>query len=179
MLSGELYDYADPELVGARLRARRLVRALNASSDDDPEERARIVAQLFGRVGVGFAIEPPFRCDYGSNIRIGDRVFINFNCVFLDTAPVEIGDHVQIGPSVQIYTVNHPLDATARRSTVEYGRPVRIGDDVWIGGGAIVLPGVSIGARSVIGAGSVVTRDVPEDALAAGNPCRVIRSLRG
>ena len=176
MLRGELYDYSDPELAGARLRARRLVRALNAS-EDDSGERARIAGELFGRIGAGSAIESPFQCDYGSNIQIGERVFVNYGCVILDSALVAIGDHVQLGPGVHIYTVNHPLDAIARRSTVEYGRPVRIGDDVWIGGSTVICPGVSIGDRSVIGAGSVVTRDVPKDVLAVGNPCRVIRSL--
>ena len=121
-------------------------------------------------------MQPPFFCDYGSNIQLGERVFFNFNCVVLDVCCVTIGDHTLIGPAVQIYTATHPLDAAQRR-LAESGKPVEIGSDVWIGGGAIILPGVRIGARTVIGAGSVVTRDVPDEVFAAGNPCRVIRHL--
>jgi maltose O-acetyltransferase len=122
-------------------------------------------------------IEPPFFCDYGSNIRMGDRVFFNFNCVILDPGLVTIGSDVQLGPAVQIYTATHPLGHAARRAGPELAKPVTIGSDVWVGGGAIILPGVTIGARSVIGAASVVTADVPEGVLAAGNPCRVIRTI--
>ena len=121
-------------------------------------------------------MQPPFYCDYGSNIHLGQRVFFNFNCVVLDVCPVRIGDFTLFGPSVQIYTATHPLDATLRR-TQEYGKPVTIGSDVWVGGAAVICPGVTIGARSVIGAGSVVTRDIPEEVFAAGNPCRVIRGI--
>jgi maltose O-acetyltransferase len=123
------------------------------------------------------AITPPFSCDYGRNIRLGSAVYFNFNCVVLDVAPVTIGNHVLFGPAVQIYTAYHPLDAAERRSGIEYGKPVVLGDDVWVGGGAIVCPGVTIGAGAVIGAGSVVTRDVPPYVLAVGNPCRVLRDL--
>ncbi len=122
-------------------------------------------------------IEPPFFCDYGTNITLGKKVFMNFNCVVLDVAPVQIGDFVLLGPAVQIYTATHPLQAAQRRLGLESGKKIIIGPDVWIGGGAIICPGVSIGARSVIGAGSVITKDIPEDVFAAGNPCQVRRPL--
>ncbi len=176
MLAGELYDPADPELAAARRRARDLCRALNATGDGDADERRRLLRELFGAGGETVRLEPPFFCDYGSNIELGEGVYFNFNCVVLDVCPVRFGSFSLFGPAVQIYTPLHPLDAAARRGA-ESGKPVDIGADVWVGGGAIILPGVRIGARSVIGAGSVVTRDVPDDVFAAGNPCRVIRSL--
>ena len=126
--------------------------------------------------GDGAVIRPPFHCDYGYNIRIGPGVFFNFNCVVLDVCEVRVGDFTLFGPAVQIYTATHPMNALLRR-TQESGKPVEIGSDVWVGGGAILCPGVKIGARSVIGAGSVVTRDIPEGVFAAGNPCRVIREI--
>jgi maltose O-acetyltransferase len=177
MLRGELYNAADRDLVLARRRARNLTKALNDSRDDDEAVRARIIAELFGSSGAATWIEPPFYCDYGANIHLGSSVFFNFNCVVLDVARVDIGDNVLIGPHVQIYTATHPLDAATRRAGLELGKPIRIGSDVWIGGSAVINPGVSVGARSVIGAGSVVTRDIGEDVFAAGNPCRVIRTL--
>jgi len=176
MLAGEPYDPLDPELVAARERARDLCHALNATRARDVEVRRRILRELFGKGGDSAWVEPPFYCDYGSNIELGERVFFNFNCVVLDVCPVRIGSFTLFGPAVQIYTPMHPLNAELRRR-VEYGKPVEIGDDVWVGGGAIILPGVRIGSRSVIGAGSVVTRDIPEGVLAAGNPCRVIREI--
>ena len=177
MVSGQLYDPSDAELVAARRRARELSRALNEVPSADRERRARLLGELFGAAGAGLGIEPPFYCDYGRNIRVGMNVFFNFNCVVLDVAPVHLGDHVLVGPAVQIYTATHPLSARERRAGLEAGAPVDIGSDVWIGGGAIVLPGVRIGAGSIIGAGSVVTRDVPAGVAAAGNPCKVIRVL--
>lgn len=176
MQAGELYNAMDPELVALRAHAHRLCRALD-DARDHPAARQQILGELIAARGEGVTIEPPFFCDYGFNIAIGARSFVNFNCVLLDVARIDIGAHVLLGPGVQIYAATHPLDAVLRR-TVEYGAPVRIGDDVWIGGAAIVCPGVSIGARSVIGAGSVVARDIPEDVLAVGNPCRVVRALR-
>jgi maltose O-acetyltransferase len=176
MLAGELYDPLDPELSAARARARDLCWALNATREHEADERRRIVRALFGEGGETAWIQPPFFCDYGSNIRLGARVFFNFNCVVLDVAEVRIGDFAQFGPSVQIYTATHPFNAELRRRQ-EFARPIAIGADVWVGGGAILCPGVTIGARSVIGAGSVVTRDVPEGVFAAGNPCRVIRAI--
>jgi len=175
MLRGELYNAMDPELVEARRRTRELLRAFN--SEPDEARRSELLAQMMGRVGENAIIEPPFFCDYGSNITLGNNVFLNYNCVVLDVTPVTIGNDVLIGPAVQIYTATHPLDVQTRRTGLEMGAPIRIGDEVWIGGGALILPGVTIGARTVIGAGSVVTRDIPKGVFAAGNPCRVIRAL--
>lgn len=178
MLAGELYDPFDPELVAQREQARDLCQALNATRESQQLERRRILADLFAKGGDSVWMQPPFFCDYGTNIELGERVFFNFNCTVLDVCRVRIGDYTLIGPGVQIYTPMHPLDARERREK-EFGKPVEIGSDVWIGGGAIILPGVRIGARAVIGAGSVVTRDVPDQVFAAGNPCRVIRALEG
>ncbi|MCG2594599.1 sugar O-acetyltransferase [Ramlibacter sp. XY19] len=175
MVAGELYDAQDPELVAARGRARFATKQLDALAYDDPLRRKQL-NQLFGKGGESVSVTPPFFCDYGSQIELGDNVYFNFNCVLLDVCPIRIGAHTLIGPAVQIYTALHPLNAELRRKQ-EYGRPVTIGADVWIGGGAVILPGVSIGDRAVIGAGSVVTRDIPADVLAAGNPCRVLRSI--
>ncbi len=179
MLAGELYRSTDPELVADAQRAQRLVAQYNAASSEAAEGRLALLRQLCRSVGDGTVIRPFFACDYGYNIRLGRNAFINFNCVFLDCAPIEIGDNLQMGPAVQIYTAAHPLEADVRRSGLEYARPIRIGNDVWIGGGAIILPGVTIGDRSVIGAGSVVVRDVPAARVVAGNPARIIRSLDG
>ena len=176
MLAGALYDPFDPELAAARARARDLCQALNATREAEQAERRRILQALFGRGGDTVWMQPPFFCDYGANIHCGERVFFNFNCVVLDVCTVHIGDYTLFGPAVQIYTPMHPFDAKRRREQ-EYGKPVEIGPDVWVGGGAIILGGVSIGSRAVIGAGSVVTRDVPEGVFAAGNPCRVIRTI--
>lgn len=176
MLAGELYDPLDRELVVARERARDLCQALNATRESHQLERRRILSDLFGKGGDSVWMQPPFFCDYGTNIELGERVFFNFNCIVLDVCHVRIGDYTLIGPAVQIYTPMHPFSAEERRQK-EFGKPVEIGADVWIGGGAIILPGVRIGSRAVIGAGSVVTRDVPERVFAAGNPCRVIRKL--
>jgi maltose O-acetyltransferase len=176
MLAGELYDALDPELTAARERARDLCQLLNATREAEQDERRRIVRELFGRGGDTVWMQPPFFCDYGSNIELGERVFFNFNCVVLDVCRVRIGDFTMFGPAVQIYTPLHPLDAGLRRRQ-EYGKPVDIGSDVWVGGGAMILPGVRIGSRAVIGAGSVVTRDIPDGVFAAGNPCRVIREI--
>ena len=177
MLAGELYIASDPELVLERRRARDLLRAYNGSRDEEHDARRQILGELLGAVGEGAWIEPPFWCDYGRNITLGDRVYFNFNCVILDCAAVTIGDDVFFAPNVQVYAATHPLDHVTRKSGLELARPITIESDVWIGGGAILCPGVRVGARSVIGAGSVVTRDVPEGVVAAGNPCRVIRSL--
>ena len=177
MLGGELYDPLDPQLSAERRRARLLCKALNDTADDRQDERARLVRELIPAAGEAVWIEPPFYCEYGTNITLGDRVFFNFNCVVLDVASVRVGSGVLFGPAVQIYAATHPLGAAERRTGLEYGRAVEIGDDVWVGGGAIICPGVRVGARAVIGAGSVVTRDIPAGVLAAGNPCRVIREI--
>jgi maltose O-acetyltransferase len=177
MLGGALYDPLDAQLSAERRRARRLTKALNDTSDDQQEERARLIKELIGAAGEGVWIEPPFYCDYGSNITLGDRVYFNFNCVVLDVAAVRVGSGVLFGPGVHLYAATHPMRAAERRTGLEAGKPVEIGDEVWVGGGAIICPGVRIGPRSVIGAGSVVVRDIPGDVLAAGNPCRVVREI--
>ncbi|MEQ8850903.1 MAG: sugar O-acetyltransferase [Phycisphaerales bacterium] len=176
MLAGDLYDPFDAELENARARARDLCLTLNATREDESDRRRAILRDLFARGGDTVWMQPPFHCDYGANIELGERVFFNFNCIVLDVCAVRIGDFTLFGPGVQILTPVHPLNAERRRRE-EYGRPVEIGSDVWVGGGAIILPGVRIGDRAVIGAGSIVTRDVPDDVLAAGNPCRVIREI--
>jgi maltose O-acetyltransferase len=176
MLAGQLYDPFDPDLAADRERARDLCQALNATREAQHDERRRILRDLFGAGGDTVWMQPPFYCDYGSNIELGERVFFNFNCVLLDVCRIRIGSYSLFGPAVQIYTAMHPFNAVQRRSQ-EFGKPVDIGSDVWVGGGAIILPGVRIGSRAVIGAGSVVTRDVPDDVFAAGNPCRVIREI--
>jgi maltose O-acetyltransferase len=177
MLAGALYLATDPELVAARTRARRLWSRFNATDPESAAERAALLRELLGRVGNDVAIEPPFFCDYGTQITLGDGVFINMNCVFLDCAAIDIGAHTFLGPSVQLYTATHPIDAATRVAGPELAQPIRIGARVWIGGGAIVGPGVTIGDDTTIGAGSVVMRDVPARVVAAGNPCRVIREL--
>ena len=177
MLAGEPYVAADAELAGMNLRAQELLHAFNSSAPSASERRREIIRTLFGAVGSGFDIKQPFFCDYGSHIYAGDNFFANYDCVILDCNVVRIGDNVLLGPKVQIYTAHHPLEPEARRTLVEMASPVSIGDDVWVGGGAIICPGVTIGAGSTVGAGSVVTRDVPPRVFAAGNPCRVIRAL--
>jgi maltose O-acetyltransferase len=176
MLAGELYDPLDAELVAARERARDHGQALNATRESEPAERRRICEQLFGTGGDTVWMQPPFYCDYGANIHLGTRVFFNFNCIVLDVCEVRIGDYTLFGPAVQILTPLHPFDPMLRRER-ELGKPITIGSDVWVGGGALILPGVRIGSAAVIGAGSVVTKDVPDGVFAAGNPCRVIRSV--
>ena len=176
MLAGELYDPLDAELVAARNRARDLCQDLNATREEQQAERRAILVELFGAGGESVWMQPPFYCDYGSNIRLGERVFFNFNCVVLDVCKVTIGDYTLFGPAVQIYTAMHPMNAEARRKQ-EFAKPITIGSDVWVGGGAIICPGVTIGSKTVIGAGSVVTRSIPDGVFAAGNPCRVVRVI--
>jgi maltose O-acetyltransferase len=176
MIAGELYNPMDAELVAARVRARDLCQSLNATREAQETERREILRDLFGQGGATVWMQPPFFCDYGSNIELGERVYFNFNCVVLDVCPVRIGSFTLFGPAVQILTPLHPFNAELRRRE-EFGKPIAIGSDVWVGGGALILPGVQIGSRTVIGAGSVVTRDIPEGVLAAGNPCRVIREI--
>lgn len=177
MLAGELYNALDAELTGMRTRARLLLQALNESREDQPDERIGILRELLPRAGEDLWIQPPFWCDYGTNMVIGDKVFFNFNCVVLDVMQVTIGSRTLIGPNVQIYAATHPLDHSVRAAGLEYAKPVVVGQDVWIGGSAVICPGVVIGDRTVIGAGSVVTRSIPSGVFAAGNPCRVIRKL--
>ncbi|HEX6230805.1 MAG TPA: sugar O-acetyltransferase [Actinomycetota bacterium] len=175
MLSGELYLAADPELTRERLRCRSLLHAFNAEPDEDA--RAELLGELLGAVGTGTSIQPPFACDYGYNISIGEHAYVNFNTVILDCAPVTIGDRTQIASGVQLLAADHPREPHLRRALRERARPVAIGQNVWIGAAAIVCPGVSVGDDSIIGAGSVVTRDVPPGVVAVGNPCRVVRGL--
>jgi maltose O-acetyltransferase len=171
MLAGELYRAADPELRAARARAREVIARYNDAQD------VAALGGLFERLGANAVIEPPFHCDYGSQISIGDDFYANTGCVFLDCARIQIGDRVLFGPSVQLYAATHPLEAELRREGLEYALPITIGDDVWLGGAVVVLPGVTIGDQAVIGAGSVVTKDVAAGVVAAGNPCRPIRKL--
>jgi maltose O-acetyltransferase len=177
MLAGELYLGNDPALVAERRRARDLLRAYNATADDEETRRAALLKTLFEAIGPGATIEPAFRCDYGYNLAAGANLFVNFDCVFLDCAPIRIGDNVQIGPCVQLLTPHHPIDPAMRREGLEGASPITIGDDVWLGGGVIICPGVTIGTGTTVGAGSVVTNDLPPLVVAAGNPCRVLRPV--
>ena len=172
MLAGDLYIADDPELTAESLRARRLCAAYNAGDGD----RA-ILDELLAGLGEGSEIRPPFFCDYGWQIRIGARTFVNFGLVALDVAAITIGDDVQIGPNVQLLTPTHPTDADLRRAKWEAAEPITIGDNAWLGGGAIVLPGVTVGDDTVVGAGAVVTRDLPAGVVAVGSPARVVRSV--
>lgn len=177
MLAGDDYQASDPELVEQRLRARLLVHAYNASRPDEPAERRRLLVELLGSAGPDIELEPPFRCDYGAQLEIGARSFANFNLIALDVARITIGADVQMGPNVQLLTAGHPLDPARRRAKWEWGKPITIHDNVWLGGGVIVCPGVTIGEHTVVGAGSVVTKDLPPNVVAVGSPARVIRSL--
>jgi len=177
MVRGELYLASDPELVAGRVRARRLWARYNASDPADAAGRLALLRELLGRVDETVAIEPPFYCDYGSQIAFGSSVFVNFGAVFLDPAPITIGDHAQLGPGVQLLTADHPREAAVRLAGPELGRPIHLGARTWLGGGVIVCPGVTVGPDTVVGAGSVVTRNLPAGVVAAGNPCRVIRTL--
>ena len=177
MLAGELYRASDTELVSERQKARRLTRLYNSTTEEEMERRSQILRELFGTVGSSIDIEPPFYCDYGYNIHAGDGFYMNFGCVILDCCPVHIGEKVLCGPSVQIYTATHPTDPELRLSGLELAAPVHIGSNVWIGGGAIICPGVTIGNNTTIAAGSVVVKNIPARVVAGGNPCRVIKQL--
>ncbi len=175
MLAGQPYRAGDPEIQADSASAKTWMVRFNAALAASPAERRKLLEERFAFVGEGAVIRPPFHCDYGYNIRLGKDVFLNFNCVLLDVVEIAIGDGTQIGPAAQIYTADHPRDPAERKAGLEFGRPVRIGRDVWIGGGAIILPGVTIGDDAVIGAGAVVTRDVPAGVTVVGNPARPIR----
>lgn len=177
MVAGELYEAWDSELIDSRGRARQLTARFNATPQENEEQRLRLMRELFAEVGAGAWIEPPFQCDYGWNISLGERAFANFNCVILDCAPVTIGALTKLGPAVQLCTATHPVDADERANGREYARPITIGTNVWIGASVIVGPGVTIHDECVIGAGSVVLKDVPARSVAAGAPCRVLRTL--
>jgi maltose O-acetyltransferase len=173
MLAGELYDAGDPELQADTMAAHKWLARYNATLGSPASEQRELLLERLAKVGDGAVIRPPFHCDYGFNISLGAGVFLNFNCIILDVARVAIGDKTQIGPGVQILTADHPRDAEGRASGLEFGRPIHIGRNVWIGGGAVILPGLTIGDDALIGAGSVVTRDVPPGTAALGNPARV------
>ena len=175
MLSGEYYNALYPELSKERLEARLLFQRINATPEDKKDERDKLFYELFGKAGKGLWIEPPFYCDYGKNIFLGERVFMNYNCIILDVNTVTMGNDILIGPNVQIYTASHPMEASARIKGLEFGKAISIGNAVWIGGSAIICPGVTIGDGAVIGAGSVVTKDVPAYSFVAGNPAKLIR----
>lgn len=178
MLGGEPYNASDPQLVHERERARALCGQLNSLPPDAPSlQRKTLLCSLFDAETDAY-VTSPFFCDYGYNLKLGSNVYFNFNCVVLDVAKVSIGSNTLIGPAVQIYTASHPMNAAERRLGLEHAREITIGEDVWIGGGAIICPGVTIGSGSVIGAGSVVTRSIPANVFAAGNPCSVIRELQ-
>src|ERR1700710_2641935 len=172
MLAGEYYHAGDPEIQSDQAAAKSWMVRYNAALAASAAERRVLLRELLAEVGDGAVIRPPFHCDFGTNIRLGSDVFLNFNCVILDVVAVTIGAGTQIGPAVQIYTADHPRDPAVRKTGAEFGRPVSIGQNVWIGGGAIILPGVNIGDNAVVGAGSVVTRDVPQGATVLGNPAR-------
>ena len=175
MLAGELYRPGDPAIQTDQAATKAWLVRYNAASAASATERRAILRERLAAVGEGAVLRPPFHCDYGFNIHLGRDAFLNFGCVILDVAEVEIGEGAQIGPSVQIYAADHPRDAAQRREGLEFGRPVRIGPFAWIGGGAIILPGVTIGEDAVVGAGSVLTRDVPPGAIVAGNPARPLQ----
>ncbi len=177
MLSGMLYDASDPELIAERDHCRKLFQKINQTTENQKDDRNKLCYDLLGEAGEGLWIEPPFYCDYGYNIRVGSNVFMNFNCCILDVMEVTIGDKTLLGPNVQIYTATHPIDAETRSSLLEFAKPVHIGRDVWIGGGAIICPGVTIGNGVIIGAGAVVTKNIPDNVFAAGNPAKVLKQI--
>lgn len=177
MLSGELYQAGDPELVKDRLNARRLTRLFNQSLESDDGLRKEILRELFGSTGNNYYVEPTFRCDYGYNIHIGENFYANFDCVFLDVCEIRLGDNCFLAPGVHIYTATHPLVAKERISGAEFGKPVTIGNNVWIGGQAIINPGVKIGNNAVIASGAVVTKDVPDNVVVGGSPAKIIKQI--
>jgi maltose O-acetyltransferase len=177
MLRGELYVADDPDLAADHARAQRILDRYNATGHDEQDERDALLRELLGSVGEGVVIKPAFRCDYGTYISIGDGTFLNYDCVMLDIAPIAIGARCWLASCVQLLAATHPIDPIPRREGWEYGAPITIADNVWLGGGAIVCPGVSIGEHTVVGAGAVVTRDLPAGVVAYGNPARVAREI--
>ena len=179
MIAGELYSANDRELILLRWRAQRLCRKINRfpTMPFYPLKK-HLLRKLFGKCGRNAYIEAPFHCDYGFNVSVGDSFYANAGCIFLDVTPIVIGDNVMLGPNVQLYAATHPLSPQERLKGEEYGKPISIGDNVWIGGNTVIMPGVSVGKNSVIGAGSVVTKDIPENVVAFGNPCRIYRQIK-
>lgn len=177
MLAGEIYNPADPELVRDREEARRKVLVYNQTLETEVEKRTQILKDLLGSTGENIYMEPNIRFDYGYNTYVGENFYANFDCTFLDVCEVRIGDNCMLGPNVHIYTATHPINPIERNSGKEYGKPVNIGDNVWIGGGSIINPGVTIGDNVVIASGSVVTKDVPDNVVVGGNPAKIIKQI--
>ena len=177
MIGGMMYIANDFELRADFLKAKRLIHVYNKTREHETDIRKTLLEQLFYKVGENIYIEPPFRCDYGYNITVGENFYANYDCIILDVSKVSIGNNVLFGPRVCIYTAGHPIVAASRNEGLEFGLPISIGDDVWLGGNVIVNPGITIGSNVVIGSGSVVTKDIPDDSLAVGNPCKVIRKI--
>ena len=177
MISGELYRPEDEQLITERTKARRLTRIYNSTTEEEWEKRSQLIKELFGSTGKNIGIEPNFRCDYGYNIHVGENFFANFDCTILDVCEVRIGDNCMLAPGVHIYTATHPLDPHARNSGSEFGKPVVIGNNVWLGGGCIINPGIKIGNNVVVASGAVVTKDVPDHAVVGGNPAKIIKKL--
>ena len=179
MLSEQLYIANDAELAKDNAKARKLTRLINTATEAQVEYRLELFRELFGSIGNTFWIEPPFHTDYGCNTYIGDNFYANYDCIFIDVAKIDIGKNVFFGPRVCLYTAGHPIDAEIRNKQLEYGKNIKIGNDVWVGGNTVINPGVTIGNNVVIGSGSVVTKDIPDGVIAAGVPCRVIRRITG
>lgn len=177
MLSGELYIASDKELAMDNKNARVLTRLFNTSTEEQMTYRRQILKELFASSGENIHIEPPFRCDYGCHVSIGENFYANYDCIIIDVCDVKIGENVLFGPRVSIYTAGHPIDAEVRNTQMEFGTPITIGNDVWIGGNTVINPGVTIGDNVVIGSGSVITKDIPNGVIAVGNPCRVLRPI--
>lgn len=177
MLSGQLYIAKDEELIKDNMRARRLTRLINQTTEDELDKRQQLCRELFGSAGENIWVEAPIHADYGCNTYIGDNFYANYDCIIIDVAKVTIGDNVFLAPRVGIYTAGHPIDADVRNTQLEYGKPITIGSNVWIGGNTVINPGVTIGSNVVIGSGSVVTKDIPDNVVAVGNPCRVLRPI--
>ncbi|WP_028782412.1 sugar O-acetyltransferase [Thalassobacillus devorans] len=177
MLAGEMYDPADPVLVKEREEARRKVRLYNQTQETEGEERARLLHDLLGSAGENVFMEPTIRFDYGKNTHVGDNFFANFDCIILDVCEVRFGDNCLLAPSVQVYTATHPLDSGERNSGKEYAKPITFGDNVWVGGNAVINPGVTVGDNAVIASGAVVTKDVPANVVVGGNPAKVIKQI--
>lgn len=177
MLAGKLYMAGGEELAKDNKRSRMLTRLFNNTTEEQIEYRTQLLKELFESTGESLYIEPPFRCDYGSNITVGNNFYANFDCIILDVAKVTIGDNVFFAPRVGVYTAGHPIDAGVRNTLLEFGKPVTIGNNVWVGGNVVINPGVTIGNNVVIGSGAVVTKDIPDNVIAVGNPCRVLREI--
>ncbi|WP_416353802.1 sugar O-acetyltransferase [Agrilactobacillus fermenti] len=177
MLSGQLYKAADPEIRKVNARARKLTRLFNQTTEEQMAYRQELLKELFGQTGDQIYIEQPFHIDYGTHTTIGNHFYANYDCIFIDTAPITIGANVYLAPRVGLYTAGHPIDAAIRNEELEYGYPITIGDNVWIGGNTVVNPGVTIGSNVVIGSGSIVVKDIPDNVVAVGNPCKVLRPI--